>query len=404
MTLLPIGLSHQTRETSAQKCPCCDGPLSDVFYVVRDVPVHSCLMLDDAESAENFPSSDVELVQCLNCGFVTNTVFDRKWSAYAPNYEDQQSFSPTFNSFAGKLAKDWVERHNLQGKSAVEVGCSKGDFMALLCEAGMDLTIGIDPSAVPGRIPSPSRGAMKFIADYYQVEHQSIEADALICRHTLEHIRDVQATLSAFGSHAKSVPGCRILIEVPDAMRVWKEAAIEDIYYEHCSYFTPGVLARAARTAGLAVTDLRVEYNDQYLVLEASTNPEDDKSFAIEEPVEETLQMVQDFHHKVEQIRSVWTRVFKEHEGPIAIWGSGSKCVSILKTLGIASHVDAIVDINPHRTGKFAPRSPIAISAPETLRALQPKLIVIMNGIYRNEIAEDLRAMGLEPDLMVLGA
>lgn len=404
MTLQPLGLNADEHAAGKQNCPCCGGPLSDVFYVVRDVPVHSCLMLDDAQSAEEFPSSDVELAQCLTCGFVTNTVFDRKWSAYAPNYEDQQSFSPTFNSFAGQLAKDWVERHRLHGKRAVEVGCSKGDFMSLLCEAGMDVTIGIDPSAVPGRVPKPSRGTMEFIADYYQAEHQSIEADALICRHTLEHIRDVHKTLSAFADHAKRVPGCRILIEVPDAMRVWKDAAFEDIYYEHCSYFTPGVLARAARSAGLSVTDLRLEYNDQYLVLEASADPDENRSFALEEPVDATIAMVQDFRKKVVRSRSEWTRIFEDDAGPIAIWGSGSKCVSLLRTLGVASHVDAIVDINPHRSGKFAPRTPIPIGAPEALAALRPERVVIMNGIYKDEITESLSKMGLEPEILVIGS
>jgi hypothetical protein len=61
-------------------------------------------MLSTQEEALNFPCDDIALAYCEHCGFITNVEFDAKWSAYAPNYEDQQSFSPTFNKFALNLS------------------------------------------------------------------------------------------------------------------------------------------------------------------------------------------------------------------------------------------------------------------------------------------------------------
>ena len=49
-------------------------------------------------------------------------------------YEDQQSFSPTFNSFSGKLAASLIDRYQIFDKDVLEIGCSKGDFLALMCE------------------------------------------------------------------------------------------------------------------------------------------------------------------------------------------------------------------------------------------------------------------------------
>jgi hypothetical protein len=51
-----------------------------------------------------------------------------KWSAYAPNYEDRQNFPPTFNGFALDLAKQLIEKYDLQGKDIVEMVVAKGTF------------------------------------------------------------------------------------------------------------------------------------------------------------------------------------------------------------------------------------------------------------------------------------
>ena len=39
--------------------------------------------------------------------------------------------------------------------------------------------------------------------------------------------------------------------------------------------------------------------------------------------------------------------------GKTAVWGSGSKGVSFLTTLGLGEEVSAVVDINPYKQGKY---------------------------------------------------
>ena len=399
------GQTWSREKAAIAACPCCGGGLSAPFYEVGPVPVHSCLMLESAEAAAAFPQAHVRLAQCEDCGFVTNVAFDPKWSAYDPNYEDQQSFSPTFNSFAGTLAREVIERHGLHGKRVVEVGCSKGDFLRLLCEQGGMHATGIDPSVLPGRVPAPARGEMTFVPEYYGDAHAGIPADLICCRHTLEHIQDVRGTLALMHAHAARNPGCVLLIEVPDATRIWDECAFEDIYYEHCSYFTPGALARAVRAAGFAVTELRRDYGDQYLVLEATLAPGADRRFAIEEEPHETSAATAAFAARIYAAKARWRNALDPAAGapaPIAIWGSGSKCVAFLKTLGAEGRVAAIVDINRHRHGRFAPGLGVPIQPPAALSALQPRRVVAMNGIYADEIRADLGALGVTAEVLAV--
>jgi SAM-dependent methyltransferase len=364
-------------------------------------------MLDSAEEAGGFPTGMVRLALCQGCGFVTNTAFDPVWSAYAPNYEDQQSFSSTFNSFAGRLAIDLVERYGLRGGRVVEVGCSKGDFLRLLLEAGMEEAAGIDPSAVEGRVPPPSPGRMRLIPEYYGRAHLDLACDLLCCRHTLEHILPVHETLRLMRDHADRAGARVVCIEVPDAARLWRDCAFEDIYFEHCSYFTPGSLAAAVRRAGFAVFDLRREYDGQYLVIEAGLDSTADRQFAIEETPAETAADVARFRAKIGAAVAGWRETLRREAGAgrrVAIWGSGSKCVAFLRTLGEQDAIAAIVDINPHRTGKFAPGLGMPIGAPELLRQVRPDLIVVMNDIYLPEIRRACGELGLDAEIAGLSA
>ena len=64
-----------------------------------------------------------------------------------------------------------------------------------------------------------------------------------------------------------------VLFELPDVLRVLRDAAFWDVYYEHCSYFSPGSLARLFRLTGFEVLRLEMDYDDQYILLEAKPVP-----------------------------------------------------------------------------------------------------------------------------------
>lgn len=390
---------------SERQCPNCSNHGLSIFYEVRDVPVHSCLMMSSREEALNFPCGDVVLGFCNSCGFITNVEFDPHWSAYAPNYEDQQSFSPTFNKFARNLAQKLLEKYDLQGKNILEIGCSKGDFLLLLCELGNNYGVGIDPSVVPGRVESEAASRVKFIQDYYGEHHAEYVGDFICCRHTLEHI---QPTAEFISTVRKSIGDRQVpfFLEIPDNTRVLKEVAFEDIYYEHCSYFSPGALARLFRACGFEVVDLYRDYGEQYLFIEAiPTDIPDSKIHPFEESVAEVAQDVKHFTSNIEAKLSYWKQYLETAQSlgeKVVVWGSGSKCVAFLTTLDTTDKIQYVVDINPHRHGKFIPGVGKQIMSPQFLQEYQPDRIIVMNSIYRDEIKQMLDGMNLAPKVIAL--
>jgi SAM-dependent methyltransferase len=385
-------------------CPSCGQLKLEPFHRQSAVPSNSCLLLPTREAAEEFTRGDIDLGFCGSCGFITNVAFDASLAEYSSRYEETQAFSQRFVEFAEALAGRWVETYDLQGRAVLEVGCGKGEFLVMMAEAGIGAGTGIDPGVHPERIQSEAADKLTWIADLYSEEYSDIEADAVVCRHTLEHITDVGAfvemTRRIIGSRLDTV----VLFELPDTLRVLNEVAFWDIYYEHCSYFSAGSLARLFERSGFEVVDLHMDYDDQYLILEArpvadGTDPE---PWAVDDMgvLRASIGTFSDGYDETIRFWRAKLSSVTDSGGTVVIWGAGSKGVSFLAELG--DHVHSAVDINPHKHGMYMAGTGHRIEAPDTLPSLQPDLVIVMNPIYVDEIRTHLDALGIDPEVVAL--
>lgn len=402
-------ISPTTQTTQADvACLACGARGLTLFYEVRGVPVHSCTLLESREAAVAFPTGDLRLGFCPACGFIANVAYDDRLQNYARGYEEQQSFSPRFNDFARTLAERLIGRYDIRGKNVVEIGCGKGDFLVLLCELGKNFGLGIDPSYVPGRQENVS-GRVRFIQDLYSERYADICdtcSDLVMCRHTLEHIGAVKEFLQRVRRTVGDQNHTVVFFEVPDVRRVLREQAFWDIYYEHCSYFSLGSLARLFRGCGFEILHLGREYDDQYLVIDAYPAREPTSArFDAEYDLEQLARDVHLFRKNFCARADYWKKKLKHNREKghrTAVWGSGSKCVSFLSTLGASEFVDQIVDINPYRHQKFLAGSGKQIESPESLEEYRPDVVIAMNPVYLEEIQKHLGRMGLQPELLAV--
>ena len=89
------------------QCPNCRSSAScHPFYEVRGVPTNSCLLVDDRGRALDFPTGDIMLAVCGECGFIFNAAWDPDRTIYSDQYEETQGFSPTFNAFNRAIAEE----------------------------------------------------------------------------------------------------------------------------------------------------------------------------------------------------------------------------------------------------------------------------------------------------------
>lgn len=391
-----------------QACPACGSVGMSVFYEVEKVPVNSVLLVINRDEALNFQTGNITLAVCPACGFISNIAFDEALTQYTARYEATQGYSPTFNKFHQALAQDLIERYDLRGKDLIEIGCDKGDFITMLCELGENRGVGFDPAYVPGRHPSPAAERLTFIPDFYSEKYTDYRADFICCKMTLEHIPNVGEFIStvrrSIGDKHESV----VFFQIPNARYVLCDVAFWDIYYEHCSYFTKGSLARLFRRNGFEVRDLWTAYDDQYLMIEARpvTATSGAGALADEESPAETMQMVDYFVEHYEAKRNEWRRKLEEMKSAgqkVALWGGGSKGVAFLTTLNQSlDDIAYAVDINPIKTGTFMAGTGQEIVSPAFLVDYKPDVVIIMNPVYLDEITRDLHALGLAPAIYTL--
>jgi len=361
-------------------------------------------MLPTQQQALNFPQGDILLGFCEKCGFISNVAFDPSVRDYSSIYEDQQCFSSTFNAFAQSLANRLVEKYDIRNKEILEIGGGKGDFLALLCELGNNSGVGIDPAYRKDRVNSKALDRLTFIQDYYSDQYADYHGDLICCRHTLEHIPNTSEFLSslrrAIGNRLDTV----VFFELPDVTRVLRELAFWDIYYEHCSYFSQGSLARLFRSCQFDIIDLSKDFDDQYILIDAK--PVSRKSEKVHEREESVKEMAKDvkyfathYHEKLDQWKNRFNELYADGKR-VVVWGSGSKCVSFMSTLDVKDDIEYVVDINPFRHGKYLPGVGKEVMSPEFLRNYKPDVVIVMNRIYQDEICQMLEDMGLNPEVI----
>lgn len=384
-------------------CPACGHMGMEAFHSQNGVPTNSCLLLATRADAASFPTGSIRLGFCPNCGFISNVRFDPSLAQYSSRYEETQAFSERFVDFARALAMSWVDKYDLAGKKVIEIGCGKGEFLVMMAEAGIGSGIGIDPGVHVDRIDPAMAARLAWVPDFFDDRYGPLDSAAVVCRHTLEHIAPVAEFVGlvrrAIGDRLDTV----VLFELPDVERILDEVAFWDVYYEHCSYFAAGSLARLFERSGFEIIDLSLEYDDQYLILEARPVPagRHPRRWVTDDP--DTLRQglvtfESSYATTIEQWKGRLGRV-AGRGGSSVIWGAGSKGVAFLTAVG--DGVYAAVDVNPIKHGTHMAGTGHRIVAPHDLPGIDPDLVVVMNPIYLDEIRRDL--VTLEVDAEVVG-
>ena len=337
------------------------GELVNVIFEVEQLPVFQNRMYDSEEEAQCCPKGDIRLVESLRTGLVYNESFRSELMQYDDHYQNEQAVSEVFRLHLKSVMQ--IIANAMGRKSIVEVGCGKGFFLEMLLDDGFEAR-GFDPTYEGSN--------SRVIKEYYSARH-GVRADGLVLRHVLEHIQDPVGFLMKLKD--ANGGGGKIYIEVPCFDWICEQRAWFDIFYEHVNYFR---LSDFHRMFGIVYESGHL-FGDQYLYVVAELSslkhPEFDEEARVTFPNNFMSGLADSYD--VGQGREV------------VVWGGASKGVIfslLLQRAGLG--VDAVIDINPAKQGKYLPASGLQVQAPEEiLKHLGDRSIIfVMNSNYLQEI------------------
>lgn len=390
----------------ASSCRACGSSHVAEVLCVPKVPVHQNVLAATASEALACTRGDIDLCLCRGCGFVFNAAFDEALMRYAPGYENSQAHSPHFRSYLDGLVAELSRRHHLEGKTVVEIGCGKGEFLSRLCAAAGSHGLGFDPSYVRER--DGVAPGVTIVPGRYEAEAGLLVGDLVCARHVIEHLPRPGELLHAIRGAVGDRTGVVVFFETPRLEWILEHEAFWDFCYEHCSYFAMPVLAALFRRCGFEVTDSHPAFGGQYQWLEARPGSPD---AAFPPPDIGALaglaRAVAAFAAAFAAASAAWrARVLElASDGPCAVWGAGAKGVTFLNVLGLdARTVPLVVDINPRKQGHHVPGTGQRVVPPAALWAHGVRSVLVMNPNYIEEIRALLQAENLDPELVVVRA
>lgn len=378
-------------------CPVCSGADLLPSVVLASVPVLCNALHPDAASAREAPTGRFVTKFCRSCAHVFNAAFDPDRVGYTQNYENSLHFSARFVEFVDALVARLHDRYRLCGKKVVDIGCGKGEFLTRLCLASGAKGVGFDRSfeaardvAIPG---------VRFVADWFGDAYADVRPDLITCRHVLEHIAEPLTFLRTLRGHPGLAHSTVLYLEVPNALYTLRDLGIWDLIYEHVSYFTPLSLETIVTAAGFQVLDQGISFGGQYLYVEAA--PGITRAPMASPQGENVETFVRNFSDAYEAKVQYWGEFFAAHDPrQIIVWGAGSKGVTFVNTVNGADGIVALVDVNPHKRGQFVPGAGVEVLAPQALLGRKLKSAIVLNPLYRAEIATIATGLGLELELL----
>ena len=385
---------------SSPSCPVCGSQTAQMPLIeIQDMPVFCNVLLPDRESALRAPKGDIHLVFCGYCGHLYNKAFDPRKAQYSPGYENSLHFSPRFQAYAESLAKRLVHQYQLQGKTIIEIGCGKGDFLNLLCKMGENRGFGFDPSYEEERVSESDRRRFVVIRDFYSEKYAEIKADMIVCRHVLEHIMSPRSFLESLRKAVGDRGTTVFFFEVPNAMYTLKDLGIWDLIYEHCGYFISASLAHVFEASDLFPVSVNSDFGGQYICIEAMPDKKRRHAAEINKgDLSEVAGCAKGFAREHQNKVMEWherLRAMNQNGKRFVVWGAGSKGVTFLNLMGKDATIKYVVDINPHKKGFYVPGTGQEVIGLQDLKVIHPDVIIIMNPLYEREILEMLRGLNI---------
>ena len=356
-----------------RKCLVCGGKLFD----------EPLMKLDNMpSSAQNIPNKDeltgdegisLGLCQCSGCGLVQ---LDCEPVDYYRDVIRSGGFSTTMVNLRRNQYKYLIEKHHLENKKFIEIGCGQGEFLSVLTEFPAE-AYGVEHKQE--LVDIARKNGLNVFQGFIGNENDKISDelfDVFLSFNFLEHQPDPNGMLR--GIYNMLTDDGMGLITVPSLEYILDNDGYYEIIRDHLAYYTFDSLRFVLERNGFEVLEQEMINRDTI------------SAIVRKKKMIDISRIKNEYDVICSQINNYIDGLNKQGKCA-AVWGASHQGFTLLSTAELNNKVKYIIDSAPFKQGKFAPASHIPIISPAEAKENQTDAIIIMAPGYTDEIASIIK-------------
>tara|TARA_B110000438_G_scaffold153753_1_gene147716 strand:+ start:2393 stop:3637 length:1245 start_codon:yes stop_codon:yes gene_type:complete len=392
-------------ESLEMNCRFCKNPLEHMFVDLGNTPLANSYLTkeSDFEIEKEIP---LNALICEKCFLIQIDEYEKPGDIFN-NYAYFSSYSTSWLEHIKKFVMETIEEFNISDQDQIiEIASNDGYLLKNFKKRNIPV-LGIEPASNVAQIAEKS--GIPTIASFFGTEtaekiiNSGKKADMLIAFNVLPHVPNLNDFILGM-KNIITENGIIIIQFSAYLLDVIKKCEFDMVYHEHFSYFSLFTLKKIFEHFDLEIFDVKeisVHGGSLRLFLKLSKN----KEISINENVGKLLKKENDyglqeistylkFQKNVENSKKKIQEFFikaKEEKKQIVCYGAAAKGNTVLNYCKISKNeINYVVDISPHKQGKFMPGTHIPIFAPEKIKETKPDYIVILAWNLKDEIIQQI--------------
>jgi SAM-dependent methyltransferase len=348
-------------------CRLCNKRLyKEPVLVLQNSPRSAQGFLDEKDLG-NDSAVDILIMECQSCRVIQHTLEPVE---YYREVIRSIAFSSEMRQFRLTQLTNWLNKYGIEGKSIIEIGSGRGEYLKLIKEAGAEQIFGIEYSknAVNACLDAKLNVCPGYLDGGFEFPGGR-KFSAFTIFSFLEHWPNPELSLANL--HELLEEGAVGLIEVPNFEMILEKGLLCEFTVDHIFYFDTNTISRLLENNGFEVKKIDKIWNDYILSIEL---------------VKKSRVNVGIFKNTQERIAQEIIEFIGRCAGDVAIWGVGHQALAVVTLADIYKRISFMIDSAPFKQYKYTPATHLKIYPPDYLLDLNLSGMIIMAAGYSNEI------------------
>jgi len=346
------------------ECRLCYSPRTESVIDLDGFPKAAQYFISSLEETEEDQSITLMVCQCIDCGLI------QLKNDPVSYYKDVITAASLSEASKEILVNEWrpfIEKYNILGKDAIEVGSGRGDFLEILERLNVN-AYGIEHSLE--NIKECEKKKLNVEKAYLTElsESNNKKYSLVVCNNFLEHQPETKNYLSSL-RNLVSDDGV-VYISVPNVDYLLEKNCLYEFVADHLVYFTEKTLRKAMEINGFNILESYKKNNGNDLVVIAK--PE--LKINIDGAIDTVSNIVESIQKEVNNYKNV------------TIWSAGHRALALM-AMAKLEKIKYVIDSATFKQGKFTPILHKKIISPEEFIGIQCDLLIIMlPGNYAEQV------------------